>query len=174
MSDNVQSLTNEQKDAYGVVAALSIEEANRTAKLIAKEHPEFFTKKHEQELAFINAGGPFTFKVIQEYQLLAFSCPTLSYNASQTAITLTVSGYGAYASTSNLSFLRTLNGQTLTPTQLLSYGTATFTLTIGVAATTLQFTASDGTVIGILSGNGNVSFNGKPPITGTVTFSKSN
>ncbi|MBN3769223.1 hypothetical protein G3N93_06405 [Burkholderia sp. Se-20378] len=170
MSENVQSLTNEQKNAYGVVAALAIEEANKAAERIAKDHPDVFNKVHDTRLAFINAGGPFTIKVINEYQILAFSCPALSYNATDTAITLTVSGSGAFTSTANLSFLRTLNGQTLTPTQLLSYGSASFTLTIGVGATTLQFTASDGTVVGILSGSGNSAFNGKPPITGTVYF----
>ncbi|MCA8025886.1 MULTISPECIES: hypothetical protein [Burkholderia] len=174
MSENVQSLTSEQKNAYGVVAALAIEEANKAAERIAKDHPEVFNKVKHGELLFINAGGPFSFKVINEYQILAFSCQALSYDASQTAITLTVAGSGAFSSSANLSFLRTLNGQTLTPTQLLTYGTATFSLTIGVAATTLQFTASDGTVIGILSGNGNSAFNGKPSITGTATFKQAN
>ena len=174
ISENVQSLTSEQKNAYGVVAALAIEEANKTAELIAKDHPEIFKKSHGEDLAFINAGGPFTIRVVSGYQLLTLNCKALSYDATQTAITLAVSGYGAYTSSADLSFLRTLNGQTLTPTQLLSYGTVSFTLTIGVASTTLQFAANDGTVIGILSGSGNSAFNGKPPITGTATFKKAN
>ncbi|MGW9764260.1 hypothetical protein ACUXS8_000450 [Burkholderia sp. 140710050-1(v2)] len=172
MSENVQSLTNEQKNAYGVVAALAIEEANKVAELIAKDHPEIFKKSPHEDLYFINAGGPFTIRAVSGYQLLTLNCPGLSYDATQTAITLTVSGYGAYTSSADLTFLRTLSGQTLTPTQLLSYGTVAFTLTIGVGATTLQFSANDGTVVGILSGSGNTAFNGQPPITGTATFKK--
>ncbi|HGL6715548.1 hypothetical protein NTJ56_26885 [Burkholderia contaminans] len=170
MSENVQSLTSEQRNAYGVVAALAIEEANKAVERIAKDHPEVFNKVHDERLSYINTAGPFTIKLVSEYNILAFNCAALSYNADQTAITLAVSGNGTFVSTSNLSFLRTLSGQTLTPTQLLSYGSANFSLSIRVGATTLQFTASNGIVLGILSGSGNSAFNGKPPITGAVYF----